>query len=167
MKDVRQSKVGDTVTNLAKPAAESLPGYADAKPMVFSGLYPLDGTDYPVLRDALEKLMLNDAALVYEPETSAALGFGFRVGFLGLLHLEIIRERLEREYNLDLISTAPNVDYEVTLEDKKVVHVTNPSEYPDRQGRRGPRADGLRDHPGAERLRRRHHGAVPEPPRRT
>jgi GTP-binding protein LepA len=130
VKDVRLSKVGDTVTNLAKPAAESLPGYADAKPMVFSGLYPLDGTDYPVLRDALEKLMLNDAALVYEPETSAALGFGFRVGFLGLLHLEITRERLEREYKLDLISTAPNVEYEVTLEDKKVVHVTNPSEYP-------------------------------------
>ena len=130
VKDVRQSKVGDTVTNLAKPAAESLRGYADAKPMVFSGLYPLDGTDYPVLRDALEKLMLNDAALIYEPETSAALGFGFRVGFLGLLHLEITRERLEREYNLDLISTAPNVEYEVTLEDKKVVHVTNPSEYP-------------------------------------
>ena len=130
VKDVRLSKVGDTVTNLAKPASESLPGYADAKPMVFSGLYPLDGTDYPVLRDALEKLMLNDAALVYEPETSAALGFGFRVGFLGLLHLEITRERLEREYNLDLISTAPNVEYEVTLEDKKVVHVTNPSEYP-------------------------------------
>jgi GTP-binding protein LepA len=130
VKDVRLSKVGDTVTNLAKPATESLPGYADAKPMVFSGLYPLDGTDYPVLRDALEKLMLNDAALVYEPETSAALGFGFRVGFLGLLHLEITRERLEREYNLDLISTAPNVEYEVTLEDKKVVHVTNPSEYP-------------------------------------
>ena len=130
VKDVRLSKVGDTVTNLAKPATQSLPGYADAKPMVFSGLYPLDGTDYPVLRDALEKLMLNDAALVYEPETSAALGFGFRVGFLGLLHLEITRERLEREYNLDLISTAPNVEYEVTLEDKKVVHVTNPSEYP-------------------------------------
>lgn len=130
VKDVRQSKVGDTVTNLAKPASESLSGYADAKPMVFSGLYPLDGTDYPVLRDALEKLMLNDAATVYEPETSAALGFGFRVGFPGLLHLEITRERLEREYNLDLISTAPNVEYEVTLEDKKVVHVTNPSEYP-------------------------------------
>ncbi|CAM3059645.1 Elongation factor 4 [Arthrobacter ulcerisalmonis] len=130
VKDVRQSKVGDTVTNLAKPASQSLPGYADAKPMVFSGLYPLDGADYPVLRDALEKLMLNDAALVYEPETSAALGFGFRVGFLGLLHLEITRERLEREYNLALISTAPNVEYEVTLEDKKIVQVTNPSEYP-------------------------------------
>ncbi|MFJ6002330.1 translation elongation factor 4 [Arthrobacter sp. NPDC092385] len=130
VKDVRQSKVGDTVTNLAKPAAQSLGGYEDPKPMVFSGLYPLDGTDYPVLRDALAKFTLNDAALVYEPETSAALGFGFRVGFLGLLHLEITRERLEREYNLDLISTAPNVEYEVTLEDKRVLKVTNPSEYP-------------------------------------
>ncbi|WP_294570746.1 translation elongation factor 4 [uncultured Arthrobacter sp.] len=130
VKDVRQSKVGDTVTNLAKPAAESLGGYQDPKPMVFSGLYPLDGTDYPVLRDALAKFTLNDAALVYEPETSAALGFGFRVGFLGLLHLEITRERLEREYNLDLISTAPNVEYEVTLEDKRTLKVTNPSEYP-------------------------------------
>jgi GTP-binding protein LepA len=130
VKDVRQSKVGDTVTNLAKPAATSLGGYQDPKPMVFSGLYPLDGTDYPVLRDALAKFTLNDAALLYEPETSAALGFGFRVGFLGLLHLEITRERLEREYNLDLISTAPNVEYEVTLEDKTVLKVTNPSEYP-------------------------------------
>ncbi|MCU1573801.1 MAG: GTP-binding protein LepA [Micrococcaceae bacterium] len=130
VKDVRQSKVGDTVTTLHKPATKSLGGYQDPKPMVFSGLYPLDGTDYPVLRDALEKFTLNDAALVYEPETSAALGFGFRVGFLGLLHLEITRERLEREYNLDLISTAPNVEYEVTLEDKKVLKVTNPSEYP-------------------------------------
>ncbi len=130
VKDVRQSKVGDTVTNLAKPAAQSLGGYQDPKPMVFSGLYPLDGTDYPVLRDALAKFTLNDAALLYEPETSAALGFGFRVGFLGLLHLEITRERLEREYNLDLISTAPNVEYEVTLEDKTVLKVTNPSEYP-------------------------------------
>ncbi|GAA1338589.1 translation elongation factor 4 [Arthrobacter roseus] len=130
VKDVRLSKVGDTVTNLAKPAATSLGGYADPKPMVFSGLYPIDGTDYPVLRDALDKLKLNDAALTYEPETSAALGFGFRVGFLGLLHLEIIRERLEREFNLDLISTAPNVVYDVTLEDGAIITVTNPSEYP-------------------------------------
>ncbi|MBT2512757.1 translation elongation factor 4 [Arthrobacter sp. ISL-30] len=130
VKDVRQSKVGDTVTNLAKPATKSLGGYQDPKPMVFSGLYPLDGTDYPNLREALDKLKLNDAALVYEPETSAALGFGFRVGFLGLLHLEIVRERLEREFNLDLISTAPNVVYEVTLEDKSVATVTNPSEFP-------------------------------------
>ncbi|WP_322746777.1 translation elongation factor 4 [Cellulomonas sp. S1-8] len=130
VKDVRQSKVGDTVTNASKPAAAALGGYSDPKPMVFSGLYPIDGTDYPVLRDALDKLKLNDAALNYEPETSVALGFGFRVGFLGLLHLEIVRERLEREFDLDLISTAPNVVYEVTLEDKSVVTVTNPSEFP-------------------------------------
>ncbi|MGZ4598816.1 MAG: translation elongation factor 4 [Oryzihumus sp.] len=131
VKDVRQSRVGDTVTNAAKPAAESLGGYRDPKPMVFSGLYPIDGSDYPDLRDALDKLKLNDAALVYEPETSAALGFGFRVGFLGMLHLEIVRERLEREFDLDLISTLPNVVYDVTLDDRKEVVVTNPSEFPD------------------------------------
>ena len=130
VKDVRQSKVGDTVTNAAKPAAEALGGYSDPKPMVFSGLYPIDGSDYPALRDALDKLKLNDAALNYEPETSVALGFGFRVGFLGLLHLEIIRERLEREFDLDLISTAPNVVYDVVMEDRTEVHVTNPSEFP-------------------------------------
>jgi len=130
VKDVRQSKVGDTVTNAAKPAEDALGGYSDPKPMVFSGLYPIDGSDYPVLRDALDKLKLNDAALNYEPETSVALGFGFRVGFLGLLHLEIVRERLEREFDLELISTAPNVVYEVTLEDRSVVTVTNPSEFP-------------------------------------
>ena len=130
VKDVRQSKVGDTVTNSGKPAAEALGGYSDPKPMVFSGLYPIDGSDYPALRDALDKLKLNDAALNYEPETSVALGFGFRVGFLGLLHLEIIRERLEREFDLDLISTAPNVVYDVVMEDRTEVHVTNPSEFP-------------------------------------
>ena len=130
VKDVRQSKVGDTVTNAGKPATESLAGYTEAKPMVFSGLYPIDGSDYPILRDALDRLKLNDAALTYEPETSVALGFGFRVGYLGLLHLEIVRERLEREFDLDLISTAPNVIYEVTMEDKSVVTVTNPSEFP-------------------------------------
>ena len=130
-KDVRQSKVGDTVTLLANPAEESLGGYQEPQPMVFSGLYPIDGSDYPVLRDALDKLKLNDAALAYEPETSVALGFGFRVGFLGLLHLEIVRERLEREFNLDLISTAPNVEYEVVTEDKQRIRVTNPSEYPE------------------------------------
>lgn len=131
VKDVRQSRVGDTVTNASKPATKDLGGYRDPKPMVFSGLYPIDGSDYPDLRDALDKLKLNDAALVYEPETSAALGFGFRVGFLGLLHLEIVRERLEREFDLDLISTQPNVVYDVTMDDGKAVHVTNPSEYPD------------------------------------
>ncbi|BCJ31978.1 translation elongation factor 4 [Actinocatenispora sera] len=130
VKDVRQSKVGDTVTALGRPAAEPLGGYSDPKPMVYSGLYPIDGSDYPALRDALDKLKLNDAALAYEPETSAALGFGFRCGFLGLLHLEIIRERLEREFNLDLISTAPNVVYRVELEDNTEHIVTNPSEYP-------------------------------------
>ncbi|KAA6221951.1 elongation factor 4 [Streptomyces albofaciens JCM 4342] len=130
VKDVRQSKVGDTITQLTKGAQEPLGGYKDPKPMVFSGLYPLDGSDYPELRDALDKLQLNDAALVYEPETSAALGFGFRVGFLGLLHLEVIRERLEREFGLDLIATAPNVIYRVNMEDGTEHEVTNPSEFP-------------------------------------
>ncbi|WP_375501664.1 translation elongation factor 4 [uncultured Jatrophihabitans sp.] len=130
VKDVRQSRVGDTVTDLAKPAKESLGGYRDPRPMVYSGLYPLDGSDYPILRDALDKLRLNDAALVYEPESSAALGFGFRCGFLGLLHLEITRDRLEREFGLDLISTAPNVVYRVLLEDGEEHVVTNPSDWP-------------------------------------
>ena len=131
VKDVRQSKVGDTVTSAAAPAAEPLSGYQDPKPMVFSGLFPVDGSDFPALRDALDKLKLNDAALTYEPETSVALGFGFRCGYLGLLHLEIIRERLEREFNLDIISTAPSVVYEVTMEDRTTHTVTNPSEFPE------------------------------------
>ncbi|MFI2374451.1 translation elongation factor 4 [Streptomyces sp. NPDC018964] len=131
VKDVRQSKVGDTVTSQHKGAEEALGGYKDPKPMVFSGLYPLDGSDYPELREALDKLQLNDAALVYEPETSAALGFGFRVGFLGLLHLDVIRERLEREFGLDLIATAPNVVYRVVMEDGSEHTVTNPSEFPE------------------------------------
>jgi GTP-binding protein LepA len=130
VKDVRQSRVGDTVTINGNPAKEALGGYKDPKPMVYSGLYPIDGSDYPNLREALDKLKLNDAALVYEPETSGALGFGFRCGFLGLLHLEIIRERLEREFNLDLISTAPNVVYRAITEDGQEIVVTNPSEYP-------------------------------------
>jgi GTP-binding protein LepA len=131
VKDVRQSRVGDTVTNAVKPATKPLGGYKDPKPMVFSGLYPVDGDDYPDLRDALERLQLNDAALVWEPETSAALGFGFRCGFLGLLHLEIVRERLQREFGLDLISTAPNVVYRVVMDDGSERVVTNPSEFPD------------------------------------
>ncbi|MFD7326523.1 translation elongation factor 4 [Streptomyces sp. NPDC059875] len=131
VKDVRQSKVGDTITSLSKGATEALGGYKDPKPMVFSGLYPLDGSEYPDLREALDKLQLNDAALVYEPETSAALGFGFRVGFLGLLHLDVIRERLEREFGLDLIATAPNVVYRVVMEDGSEHTVTNPSEFPE------------------------------------
>ncbi|MBU6353085.1 MAG: translation elongation factor 4 [Actinomycetales bacterium] len=130
VKDVRLSRVGDTVTSFHNPAKEALSGYKDPKPMVFSGLYPIDGDEYPMLRDALDKLQLNDAALVYEPETSAALGFGFRCGFLGLLHMEIVRERLEREFNLTLISTAPNVVYRVFTEGGQEVIVTNPSEYP-------------------------------------
>ncbi|MFF0185751.1 translation elongation factor 4 [Streptomyces sp. NPDC005244] len=131
VKDVRQSKVGDTITTLHNGATESLGGYKEPRPMVFSGLYPLDGSDYPELREALDKLQLNDAALVYEPETSAALGFGFRVGFLGLLHLDVIRERLEREFGLDLIATAPNVVYRVEMEDRSEHVVTNPSEFPE------------------------------------
>ena len=130
VKDVRQSRVGDTVTLLASQATEALGGYRDPKPMVFAGLYPIDGSDYPLLRDALDKLKLNDAALVFEPESSAALGFGFRIGFLGLLHLEIVRERLEREFGLDLISTAPNVVYRVVMDDGAEHVVTNPSEFP-------------------------------------
>ena len=131
VKDVRQSRVGDTITTYNNPAKVALAGYKDPKPMVFSGLFPIDGADFPLLREALDKLQLNDAALVYEPESSAALGFGFRCGFLGLLHMEIVRERLERESNLTLISTAPNVVYKVTTGDGQLLTVTNPSEYPD------------------------------------
>jgi len=131
VKNVRQARVGDTVTSAARPAAGPLAGYDHPRPMVFSGLYPVDGDDYPQLRDALDKLRLNDAALVYEPETSTALGFGFRCGFLGLLHMEIVRERLEREFGLTLISTAPNVVYRVIRESGEELTVTNPSEFPD------------------------------------
>lgn len=131
VKDVRQSKVGDTITTHRKPATDALPGYTDPKPMVFSGIYPIDGSDYAELREALDKLKLSDASLQYEPETSVALGFGFRAGFLGLLHLEIITERLSREFGLDLITTAPSVTYEVTTDTGDTVSVTNPSEYPD------------------------------------
>ncbi|HET9138930.1 translation elongation factor 4 [Actinophytocola sp.] len=130
VKDVRQSRVGDTVTAERKGATEPLAGYREPRPMVYSGLYPVDGSDYPDLREALDKLRLNDAALSYEPETSSALGFGFRCGFLGLLHLEIVRERLEREAGLDLISTAPNVVYRVVMDDGAEHVVTNPSDWP-------------------------------------
>ena len=129
VKDVRQSKVGDTVTTARHGATEALTGYREPKPMVYSGLYPVDGSDYPNLRDALERLQLNDAALTWEPETSVALGFGFRCGFLGLLHMEITRERLEREFDLDLISTAPNVVYRVVKDDGTEIVVTNPSDW--------------------------------------
>ncbi|MGW0053184.1 translation elongation factor 4 [Nocardia nova] len=131
VKDVRQSKVGDTVTTARDGATEALTGYREPRPMVYSGLYPVDGSDYPDLRDALDKLQLNDAALTYVPETSVALGFGFRCGFLGLLHMEITRERLQREFNLDLISTAPNVIYRVIMEDGTEQVVTNPSFWPE------------------------------------
>jgi len=131
VKDVRQSRVGDTVTTQQASATVPLGGYKHPNPMVFAGLYPIDGDQYPDLREALDKLQLNDAALAYEPETSGALGFGFRCGFLGLLHMEITRDRLEREFGLDLISTAPNVIYRVTMEDGSTHEVTNPSEFPE------------------------------------
>jgi GTP-binding protein LepA len=131
VKDVRQSRVGDTVTSSTKPASQALAGYRHPNPMVYAGIYPIEGNDFPELRDALDKLQLNDAALVFEPENSAALGFGFRIGFLGLLHMEIIRERLDREFDLDIISTAPSVVYRVLTEDNVEHRVTNPSEFPD------------------------------------
>jgi GTP-binding protein LepA len=130
LKDVSRLRVGDTLTSVERPAAEALPGYKDVKPMVFAGLFPTESDDYPDLRDALERLKLNDAALVYEPETSQALGFGFRCGFLGLLHMEIVRERLEREFDLDLLVTAPNVAYRVLTKDGEEVEVHNPAEMP-------------------------------------
>ncbi|MBQ2812304.1 MAG: translation elongation factor 4, partial [Clostridia bacterium] len=131
IKTVGDARVGDTVTTAENPASEPLPGYRKVNPMVFCGIYPADGADYESLRDALEKLQLNDAALSYEPETSGALGFGFRCGFLGLLHLEIIQERLEREYNLDLVTTVPSVIYKIHLSDGSIVEIDNPTNYPD------------------------------------
>jgi GTP-binding protein LepA len=131
LKTVRDCRVGDTITSAARPAAEPLPGYRHPKPMVFAGIYPVDAEDYPDLRDALEKLQLNDASLVFEPETSQALGFGFRAGFLGLFHMEIVQERLEREYNLDVLFTAPSVEYEVLLRDGRTLRVDSPAELPD------------------------------------
>ena len=165
MKDVRQSKVGDTVTSARHGATEPLAGYREPQPMVYSGLYPVDGSDYPELRDALDKLQLNDAALTYEPETSAALGFGFRCGFLGLLHLEITRDRLEREAGLDLISTAPNVVYRVVKDDGTEMIVTNPSDWPDGQGREVFEPIVKATVTRAVGVHRRDHGAVPEPAR--
>ena len=131
IKSVGDTSVGDTITDAQKPAAEPLPGYRQVNPMVFCGIYPADGAKYPDLRDALEKLQLNDAALSFEPETSIALGFGFRCGFLGLLHMEIMQERLEREFNLDLVTTAPSVIYRITKSDNSVVYIDNPTNYPD------------------------------------
>ncbi len=131
IKEVKNCRVGDTITSAANPAAEPLPGYKQIKPMVYSGLYPTDNADYGLLNDALEKLQLNDASLTYEPETSEALGFGYRVGFLGLLHMEIIQERLEREYGLDLVVTAPSVEYLVTLKNGEVLEIENPADFPE------------------------------------
>ena len=131
LKDVSECQVGDTITMANNPATEPLEGYRPAKPMVFAGLYPVDSVQYPELREALERLKLNDAALAFAPETSAALGFGFRCGFLGLLHMEIVRERLEREYNLDLLITAPSVEYQVLKTDGDLINVDNPSEMPE------------------------------------
>ncbi|MBR6328638.1 MAG: translation elongation factor 4 [Lachnospiraceae bacterium] len=131
IKNVKDTRVGDTITEADRPCSEALPGYKKVQPMVYCGMYPADGAKYPDLRDALEKLQLNDAALFYEPETSIALGFGFRCGFLGLLHLEIIQERLEREYNLDLVTTAPGVVYRIHKTDGEVIELTNPSNLPD------------------------------------
>jgi GTP-binding protein LepA len=131
IKDVTKLRVGETLTTKANPATEPLPGYREVKPMVFSGLFPIDSDAYPDLRDALEKLTLNDAALLWEPETSDALGFGFRCGFLGLLHMDIVRERLEREYDLELMATMPSVEFEVTLTDGSIVPVHNPTDMPD------------------------------------
>ena len=131
IKNVQDTRVGDTITDLDNPCAEPLPGYKKVTPMVYCGLYPADGAKYPDLRDALEKLQLNDAALYFEPETSVALGFGFRCGFLGLLHLDIIQERLEREYNLDLVTTAPGVVYRVHKTNGDMIELTNPSNLPD------------------------------------
>src|SRR5881392_272693 len=131
IKDVTKLRVGDTLTTKANPALAALPGYREVKPMVFCGLFPIDSDDYPDLRDALEKLSLNDAALSWEPETSDALGFGFRCGFLGLLHMDIVRERLEREYDLELLATMPSVAFEVTLTDDTEVEVHSPSVFPD------------------------------------
>ena len=164
-KDVSALRVGDTLTAEARPATEPLPGYKDVKPMVFAGLFPTDSDEYPELRDALERLKLNDAALFYEPETSQALGFGFRCGFLGLLHMEIVRERLEREFDLDLIVTAPNVAYRVRERNGEWREVHNPSEMPRRaRGGRGAvhqgvdhRPEGVRRHrDGAEQRAARH-----------
>ncbi len=159
--------MGDTITGVENPAAEPLPGYRPAQAMVYCGIYTEDGSKYPDLRDALEKLQLNDASLSFEPESSVALGFGFRCGFLGMLHMEIIQERLEREFDLDLVTTLPSVIYEVTKTDGTVVQVDNPHNYPDPGVHlRGPGALCQGVHHRAPRLCGQHHAHVPGPPGR-
>ena len=167
IKNVEDTRVGDTVTESARPRAEALPGYRPARSMVYCGIYTEDGSKFPDLRDALDKLKLNDASLSYEPETSIALGYGFRCGFLGMLHMEVIQERLEREFNLDLVTTLPSVIYEVKKTDGTTVFVDNPHNYP-RPGvhRRGARAVRQGDDHHAERVCRQHHAALPGAPRR-
>ena len=146
--------MGDTITEAARPCAEPLPGFQPAKPMVFAGIFPTDSARYEDLRDALDKLRLNDASFTREPENSAALGFGFRCGFLGLLHMEIVQERLEREYNLDLITTAPTVRFRVVSRDGEVVELDNPAKFPSRGRHRAHRgADHRRHHPHAAGIR--------------
>ncbi len=157
IKNVGDTKIGDTVTDDARPAAAQLPGFEDIKPMVFSGLYTVDSHEHTLLRDALEKLRLNDSSFFFEPESSVALGFGFRCGFLGLLHMEIIQERLEREYELDLITTAPGVRYHITMTDGSVIEVDNPSRWPEpHQHRRHPRAGDHRQDSDQRRVCGRH-----------
>ena len=167
LKTVRECRVGDTITHAARPAPEPLPGYRKVKPMVFAGIYPVEGEDYADLREALEKLQLNDASLIFEPETSQALDFGFRCGFLGMFHMEIIQERLEREYDLDIIVTAPSVEYEVVLHTGETMTIDSPADLPDEMLiARGARAvDEDRDlHP--DRVLRPDHGADQEAARR-
>lgn len=162
IKTVGDTRVGDTITDANRPAAEPLPGYRKINPMVFCGLYPIDTSEYNDLREALEKLQLNDASLQFEPETSQALGFGFRCGFLGLLHMEIIQERIEREFNINLITTAPSVIYRITKTSGEVVEIDNPSKMPEAQKNRTDRgAVRHGDNHGAQRLRRRRHAALP------
>ena len=167
IKDVAEARSGETVTTAVRGATEALPGYRDPKPMVFSGMFPVDGDDFEDLRDSLQKLKLNDASITYTPESSGALGFGFRCGFLGLLHMEIVKERLEREFGLALIATAPSVEYRAHRTDGEVVDVDNPAELPDPQRiavHRGAVLQGVDHH--AHRLHRGADGAVPAAPRR-
>ena len=167
IKDVGGARSGETVTSADRPAKAALPGYRDPKPMVFCGLYPIDGDQLPDLRDALDRLKLNDASFTFEPESSHTLGFGFRCGFLGLLHMEIIRERLEREFNLSLIATAPSVAYRVSLTDGSVLDIDNPTELPDAEPSRSHRGADVAGHdPHPERVHGDRDGAVPGPPGR-